>query len=35
VCYQDAPEWALPSALANSNPQNVPRVVDGKIQPGA
>lgn len=35
VCYQDAPEWALPSTLANSNPQNVPRVVDGKIQPGA
>ena len=35
VCYQDAPEWALPSTLADANPQNVPRVVDGKIQPGA
>ena len=28
-------EWALPSVLANGNPHNVPRVVDGKIQPGA
>jgi NADP-dependent aldehyde dehydrogenase len=35
VSYQDAPEWALPPELSNGNPHKLPRVVDGKIQPGA
>jgi NADP-dependent aldehyde dehydrogenase len=32
VCYQDLPELLLAPELENSNPLNLPRVLDGKLQ---
>lgn len=31
VAFQDAPEWALPEALRESNPLGIPRRVDGVL----
>jgi NADP-dependent aldehyde dehydrogenase len=32
VSYQDVPSYLLPEALANENPLNVPRIVNGELQ---
>jgi alpha-ketoglutaric semialdehyde dehydrogenase len=31
VCYQDVPSYLLPESLADENPQNIPRVVNGDL----
>jgi len=31
VCYQDVPSYLLPEALADENPQQIPRVVNGDL----
>ena len=31
ICYQDVPSYLLPEALADANPQNIPRVVNGDL----
>lgn len=32
VCYQDLPDWLLPEALQDANPQALWRLVDGRLQ---
>ncbi|ELX12692.1 NADP-dependent fatty aldehyde dehydrogenase AldH [Janthinobacterium sp. HH01] len=31
VCYQDVPSYLLPESLADANPQNLPRIVNGDL----
>ncbi|MGO4468366.1 aldehyde dehydrogenase (NADP(+)), partial [Pseudoduganella sp. RAF53_2] len=32
VSYQDVPSYLLPQAIADNNPLNVPRIVNGELQ---
>jgi NADP-dependent aldehyde dehydrogenase len=32
VCYQDMPKSLLPSAIADGNPDNLWRRIDGRLQ---
>ena len=33
VCYQDLPDALLPAALQEANPLNLPRRIDGTLDP--